>query len=137
VNGHRIADAGVMFDQLGQDQTIGFEYSEEDRRRTAAFKVWDRPEAPLSDLIEKLNAANAIQDPAERAAAVAEVRAAAPKPAQRVFVGKTADRTARVQLADAQGHNRLTLEVAADGTASIAFLDAAGHVTRRIGAENR
>lgn len=134
-DGHRVADAGLMFDQLGQDQTIGFDYSEQDRRRSAGFKVWDRPETPLADLVDKLNSANAMQDPEKRRAALAEIRAAAPKPAQRVFVGKTENRTASVKLSDAEGHNRLTLEVAADGTATIAFLDANGRVVRRIGAD--
>src|SRR5437868_3485195 len=99
-NGQRGAEAGLMFDQLGQDQTIGFEYTEENGQRTAAFKVWDRPDAPLADLVEQLNGANAIQDRTEREAAVARIRAAAPKPAQRVFVGKTRDRVASVVLAD-------------------------------------
>jgi len=131
-NGRRAADAGLMFDQLGQDQTIGFEYSEENGQRTAAFKVWDRPEAPLGDLVEQLNAANAIQDRARREAAVARVRAAAPKPAQRVFVGKSRDRVASVLLADAQGRNRLALKVDAEGGASIEFLDADGKVVQRV-----
>lgn len=130
--GRRTADAGLMFDQLGQDQTIGFEYSEADGRRSAAFKVWDRPDAPLGDLVDQLNAARAITDPIERDAAVARVRAAAPKAAQRVFVGKTPDRVASVRLADAQGRDRLALKVDANGGASIEFLDADGKVTQRI-----
>ena len=128
----RTADAGLMFDQLGQDQTIGFDYSEENGSRTAAFKVWDRPDVPLSDLVEKLNAANAIQNQEERVAAVAQVRAAAPKPAQRVFVGKTRDRVASVMLSDAQGRARLTLKVNANGNASIEFLDGEGKVVQRV-----
>ena len=131
-NGLRAAEAGLMFDQLGQDQTIGFEYSEENGQRAAAFKVWDRPEAPLGDLVDQLNAANAIQDRARREAAVARVRAAAPKSAQRVFVGKSRDRVASVLLADAQGRSRLALKVNADGGASIEFLDADGKVVRRV-----
>lgn len=131
-NGTRAADAGLMFDQLGQDQTIGFEYGENKDGRTAAFKVWDRPDAPLSELVEKLNAANAIQNQAERNAAVAQVRANAPKAALRVFVGKTRDRVASVMLADPQGRNRLALKVDADGNASIEFLDADGKVVQRV-----
>jgi len=131
-NGRRAANAGLMFDQLGQDQTIGFEYGEENGQRAAAFKVWDRPDAPLADLVEQLNGANAIQDRTEREAAVARIRAAAPKPAQRVFVGKTRDRVASVVLADAQGRTRLALKVDADGAASIEFLDADGKVVQRV-----
>ncbi|HJZ73010.1 MAG TPA: hypothetical protein VKE51_14795 [Vicinamibacterales bacterium] len=131
-NGRRTAEAGLMFDQLGQDQTIGFEYSDDEGQRTAAFKVWDRPDTPLSELVEQLNAANAIADRTEREAAVARARAAAPKPAQRVFVGKTRDRVASVVLADARGRNRLALKVDGDGAASIEFLDADGKVVQRI-----
>src|SRR5262245_40665587 len=57
-NGVRSANAGLMFDQLKQDQTIGFSYSEGGGRRTAGFQVWDRPETRLSELIDQLNAAN-------------------------------------------------------------------------------
>jgi hypothetical protein len=131
-NGSRAADAGLMFDQLGQDQTIGFDYTEENGSRTAAFKVWDRPDVPLSELVEKLNAANALPDRAERDAAVAQVRAAAPRPAQRVFVGKTRDRVASVVLSDAQGRSRLALKVSPDGNASIEFLDADGKVIQKV-----
>ena len=129
----RRASAGLMFDQLGQDQTIGFDYSEENGQRSAAFKVWDRPDSPLADLVDKVNAANAIQDAAARQAALEQIRAAAPKPAQRVFVGKSRDRSASVQLSDAQGRTRLTLKVDAAGAASIEFLDADGKVVRRVG----
>ena len=43
-NGTGAADptAGLMFDQLKQDQTIGFSYTESNGRRTAGFQVWDR-----------------------------------------------------------------------------------------------
>jgi hypothetical protein len=132
-NGRREADAGLMFDQLGQDQTIGFEYTEHDGQRSAAFKVWDRPDAPLADLVDALNRARAISDPSERDAAVTRVRAAAPKAAQRVFVGKTSDRVASVLLADAQGRNRLALKVDAAGNAALEFLGEDGKVVQRVG----
>src|SRR5918995_6299151 len=66
VNGSRRANAGLMFDQFKQDQTIGISYSETDGRRSAGLQVWDRPDSKLSDLIEKLNAANKIADAKER-----------------------------------------------------------------------
>lgn len=132
-NGRREADAGLMFDQLGQDQTIGFDYEERNGKRSAAFKVWDRSDVPLGDLVDSLNRAQAIQDPVARDAELARVRAAAPKAAQRVFVGKTSDRVASVLLADAEGRHRLALKVEADGKASIEFLDGDGKVVRRVG----
>ena len=132
VSGRKVANAGIMFDQLDQDQTIGFDYSENNGRRTAGFKVWDRPDSPLSIVVDQLNAANAIKDPAERDAAIAKVRSSAPKAAQRVFVGKTGERVASVMLADDQGRSRLALTVTPDGNASIEFLDEQGKVVQKI-----
>ena len=130
--GRRQANAGIMFDQLKQDQTIGFSYSESNGRRSAGLQVWDRSDAPLSDLIVKLNAANRIQDEAERAKAVAAIRADAPPGPRRVFVGKNADRTALVSLSDAEGRPRLTIAVDAAGNPRIEFLDEAGKVVGRL-----
>jgi hypothetical protein len=131
-DGGRQANAGLMFDQLKQDQTIGITYGESKGQRTAGLQVWDRPEQPLSDLIRALNAANALPEGAERDAALKAARAKAAPGPSRLFAGKTADRSAQVGLADANGKPRLVLKVEADGAASIAFLDADGKTLQRI-----
>jgi hypothetical protein len=131
-DGARRASAGLMFDQLKQDQTIGLTYSEGNGQRTAGLQVWDRSDRPLSELIEQLNAANRIADPAEREAAIKKVRDAAPAGPRRVFVGKTADRSANISLADANGKPRLTLTVDATGSPRIEFLDENGKIVERM-----
>ena len=131
-DGRREADAGIMFDQLKQDQIVGISYSEEGDRRSAGLQVWDRPDTPLSDLIEKRNAANAIQDPDKKTAALKAIRESAPPAPRRVFVGKNNERAATVLLADGQGKPRLVLRVDAGGTASIEFLDADGKIVQRL-----
>ena len=128
----RRANAGIMFDQLNQDQTIGISYSETDGRRTAGLTVWDRADAPLSGLIRQMNEANKLADPAARDARLAAIRAAAPPGPRRVFVGKNADRSATVSLADADGRPRLRLTVDAAGNPRIEFLDESGKVLTRI-----
>jgi hypothetical protein len=132
VNGSRRANAGLMFDQFKQDQTIGISYSETDGRRSAGLQVWDRPESKLSELIEKLNAANRITDRIEREKAVAAIRAVAPPAPRRLFAGKTQDRSATVSLADAAGKPRLNLTVGPDGDPRIEFLDESGKVVARL-----
>lgn len=133
VNGRGRANGGFTFDQWKQDQTIGIQYSEDGGQRSAGLQVWDRSDTVrLSDLIEKLNAANAIQDPTARNAAVQAARATAPPGPQRLFVGKGRDRASTIMLSDANGKPRLNLKVQADGTASIEFLDADGKVTDRL-----
>ncbi len=131
-DGQRRASGGVMFDQLKQDQTVGISYSETNGQRTAGLQVWDRSDTPLSDLIRKLNDANALPDAAARDKAVQAARATAPPGPRRVFVGKNADQSATVSLADANGKPRLLLKVDADGTAGIEFLDADGKVVQRV-----
>jgi hypothetical protein len=133
VNGQGAANAGLMFDQWKQDQTIGIQYSESQGQRSAGLQVWDRSDTQrLSELIERLNAANAIQDTTARAAAVKETRAQAQPGHQRLFVGKDRGRASVVNLFDASGRPRLLLKVEADGAASIEFLDAAGKVINRL-----
>jgi hypothetical protein len=122
-----------MFDQLKQDQTIGFTYSEGNGRRSAGFQVWDRSDTVrLGELIDKLNAANKIEDAAQRDAEIAKIRAAAPPGPRRLFIGKNSDRAATVSLADANGKPRLTLTVDATGNPRIEFLDDQGKVVARV-----
>ena len=135
IDGRPRANAGIMFDQFRQDQTIGFSYSERDGQRTAGFQVWDRSDTPLSELIERLNAANRIADRSERERAIAAARAAAPPGPRRVFIGKMPDRSATVSLADGDGKPRLTMTVDAAGNPRIEFLDRQGTVVSRIPAE--
>ncbi|MFN2444554.1 MAG: hypothetical protein ABR606_03050 [Vicinamibacterales bacterium] len=131
-DGQRRATSGIAFDQLKQDQIIALTYSENNGERTAGLQLWDRPETRLSELIDKLNAANQIADATAREAAVKKVRSEAPPAPRRVFVGKNADRSAAVSLADANGKARLILKVDAGGEASIEFLDEDGKVAQRI-----
>ena len=131
-DGQRRATAQLAFDQLKQDQTIAISYSEANGQRSAGLQVWDRSDSRLSELIRKLNDANALTDPAAREKAVQAARAGAPPGPRRVFVGKNQEKAATVSLADATGKPRLTMTVAADGTASIDFLDEGGKTVRRL-----
>lgn len=132
VDGQGRANAGIMFDQFKQDQTIGISYSETNGRRTAGLQVWDRPDTPLGELIDRLNAANQIADAAERQKAIAAIRASTQPASRRLFAGKLPDRSATVSLSDAAGKPRLTLTVDADGNPRIEFLDDAGKVVSRL-----
>ncbi len=131
-DGGRRANAGIMFDQLKQDQTIGISYSENNGQRSAGLQVWDRSEQPLSDVIRALNDANALPEGPQRDAAIKAARARAPAGPRRLFAGKNADKSATVSLADGQGKPRLVMRVSEDGAASIEFLDADGNVTQRV-----
>lgn len=132
VDGQPRANAGLMFDQYRQDQTIGISYQEGGGRRSAGLHVWDRADEGLGALVDMLNAANELTDPAEREKALAAARAAAPPGPRRLFVGKNSDKAAVVSLADADGRPRLNITVDADGNPRIEFLDAEGKVVAKL-----
>lgn len=134
-DGVRRANALLAFDQIKQDQTIALSYNEANGQRSTGLTVWDRPEVRLSELIDKLNAAQKIADAAARDQAIKQARASMPPSPRRVFVGKETDRSAAIMLADAEGHPRLRLRVEAAGQASIEFLDRDGKLTQRIPAQ--
>jgi hypothetical protein len=51
---------------------------------------------------------------------------------RRVWLGRTDDGTASLQLRDANGRKRIVMQVLADGTPSLQFLDAAGKVINQM-----
>ena len=128
------AGSSLLFDQYKQDQTLGFVYGEENGKRLAGIRVWDRPDASLFPLIELSDQlANAASD-AERERIQAQMTDQAKEHgsvSERLFAGKQFGDSI-VKLADKQGRPRLLLKVDSAGSASIEFLDAAGVVVRRI-----
>ena len=141
-NGHVSADAGFMFDQYGQDQTVGLTYDEQDGRRSAGLRVWDRSDRPINVLADMVEPIKRMPEGPEKTRRMQAVRDSATRlglgGAQRVFVGKQPNKTATVILADAQSRPRLRLVVDSAGTARIEFLDDAGRVTRTLaGVDNR
>jgi hypothetical protein len=139
-DGHVAANAGFMFDQYGQDQTIGLTYDETDGRRSAGLRVWDRPDQPVTVLADMVEPIKMMPEGPEKTRRLTAVRDNALKlglgGAQRVFVGKQPDKTATVVLADAQSRPRLRLVVDSAGAARIEFLDQTGSVVRTLSASN-
>ena len=125
-----------MFDQYGQDQTVGITYDEQDGRRSAGLRVWDRPNQPVTVLADLVEPIKLMAEGPEKTRRMTAVRDSALKlglgGAQRVFVGKQTDRTATVVLADAQSRPRLRLVVDSAGAARIDFLDDKGAVIRSL-----
>jgi hypothetical protein len=103
--GHE-AGAAFLFDQFRQDQTIGLLYQDTSGQRSAGLRVWERPDALLTE---------------ETA-----------KGAVRVFVGRDQDQAAILNLCDGQGKVRLRLVVESEGHAKLEFLDAEGQVSARL-----
>jgi hypothetical protein len=123
------ASSGLLFDQYKQDQTLGLMYDEENGKRQAGLRVWDRPDQSMQPAIELSDALAKAKTEQERASVHARldalVKSWGPHPvAERFFAGKTLD--------DKQGRARLVLKVDGAGNASIEVLDESGAVTRHF-----
>ncbi|HYD45135.1 MAG TPA: hypothetical protein VEA79_07720 [Phenylobacterium sp.] len=121
----------LSFDQFEQDQVVALNHSESpDGTRRAGLSITDRPEKPLPfEAMGKLAKAT----PAEREALTKELIASGSLGVkQRVFIGKTPDKSSALLLADADGKPRILMQVTAAGEAQIQFLDDAGKPVKTI-----
>jgi hypothetical protein len=134
-DGKASANGHIFFDQYKQDQTVGLLYSENDRKRTAGVRVWDRPNWSIGPLMEMSDRAAKAPTDAEKAKIRAEMmeyaKAQGDLGGERMFAGKLLD-DAIVRLADKQGRPRLVMKVGADGAPTIEFLDETGKVVKKI-----
>lgn len=132
------ASAGLMFDQYKQDQTVGVIYNDQNGRRTAGLRVWDRPNYSIEPLMEYSDRAARAETDAARQAIRKEMldyaMARGGVGAERFFAGKTLQ-DAVVRLADKEGRPRLLLKVDEKGEPSVEFLDEKGKVVKRIVAQ--
>jgi len=119
------AGAALLFDQFNQDQTVGIMYSQAGARRSAGLHVWDRPDMPITAMIDKMDAIKAMKDGPEKQA---ELDKMGELGARRVFVGKNQNGAAGVTIADRRGKTRIALTVDDNNAARLQFLDDAGKV---------
>ena len=123
----------LLFDQQRGDQVLGLISDENEMGRTAGMTVWDRPDVPLVDLVERYRHLQAMAPGPERSKLQAEFDACcAGFGATRVFLGKTRGRDATLALSDANGRERLRLVVTPDGDARVEFLNEQGRVSSTL-----
>jgi hypothetical protein len=130
-NGVAHAGADLMFDQYNQDQTVGISYDQEDGKPTAGFRVWDRPETPVAEIVERMQAVTSMPEGPAKQEALQQLQQAKARGdfgALRVFMGKTPDRVASLVLSDPTGKPRLKIAVDGAGNPTISFLDEKGNV---------
>lgn len=131
-DGKTFANAGIMFDQFKQDQTLGLIYTDTEGQRSAGLHVWDRPDTPLAEVLSRSAAIERMPDGPEKTRALEESRVQGAWGAQRVFVGKTPAREAVVNLRDGRNRPRLRLVVSTEGDARVEFLGADGEVVYQL-----
>jgi hypothetical protein len=130
------AYGGFTFDQYKQSQAIGLLYNDHTGSRQVGLSVWDRPETPLPDLIQRREAVEKMPNGAAKETAMKSLRDAEFSPT-RIFVGKNKEREAKVTLYDAKGNARINMVVDAVGAPRLDFLDENGKVTHSLPGNTR
>jgi hypothetical protein len=131
-DGKYLAGSLLAFDQYGGDQVVGMQYEEANSKRKAGFHVWDRPDVSSEEQNKNFDDAHKLKPGPERDKLMQQAVGS-----ERVFVGRSGDRSANVTLFDANSRPRLRLSVGPDGDPKLEFLDAAGKVTQVFPASPR
>jgi len=126
------AGGGILFDRYKQDQIVGILYEEGNGRHAAGLHVWDRPDAPLSKLMDRLAEIEAMKTNEEKSKAYKAIEDEGLAGSRRVFVGRSADDAAKLVLSDRKGKPRLVLAVDASGNPSIQLLDENGKLVSEM-----
>jgi hypothetical protein len=121
----------LSFDQYQQDQVLSIDAADEGGRRQVGVTVVDRPDYPITDVLEALDGASSLAAD-KRAAAMKAFMKARPQAHQRLTLGRAGDRSVGLRLKDAEGRDRVVIKVAADGTPAIQILDQSGKVTVQL-----
>ena len=125
------ANASLNFDQYKQDRTLQLFYGEYQEQRTAGLAIFDQPDIPLSQLIDRREALENMPDGSEKTEATEALMADSAQ-SRRVFIGKNLDRSATFVLSDPQGRPRLVLAVDPAGEPTLQFLDEAGETIQSL-----
>jgi hypothetical protein len=121
----------LSFDQYMQDQVFTVDANEEDGKRQARMSFVDYPNYPITDVLAIMQKTSAL--PAEqREAELKKFFAEHGEPHQRLYLGRSGDRSVALRLKDTDGHDRIVIMVKPDGIPVIQFLDAQGNVQAQL-----
>jgi hypothetical protein len=126
----------LSFDQYEQDQIFAIDSGREDQEKFSAIRIGERGDYPIQEAYD----ASLVIDKLPKDQQDAEWKkffSAHTGDANRIYLGRSPDKSASLRLKDADGHERLVMRVNADGDPVIQFLDANGKVTNEFTAAKK
>jgi len=127
--------AHLSFDQYEQDQIFVIDSGRDDQDTFSAIRIGERGDYPIQQEIDASVQINKLPKD-QQAAEWKTFLATHTGDADRIYLGRSPDKSASLAIKDEQGHNRLIIRVDAEGNPVIQFLDEAGKVSKQIRAEN-
>ncbi|MFA7746072.1 hypothetical protein [Salinicoccus roseus] len=122
--------ASLTFDEYRQDQVIQMSYIEEKGQTQYGFSVFDRPNRPLSHIVNEHREIEAsdMSDEEEETAYRVLYKGNAP----RAFMGKSQNGDVSMKLMDSKGKDRIRMVIDEDDEPRMEFLNAHGDVTYKL-----
>jgi hypothetical protein len=128
-------NAHLSFDQYEQDQIFVIDSGREDQDKYSAIRIGERGNYPIQQEIDASVQINKLPKD-QQAAEWKKFFATHAGDADRIYLGRSPDKSASLRIKDDQGRNRLIIRVDAGGNPVIQFLDEGGKVSKEIRAEN-
>ena len=121
----------LSFDQYEQDQIFAIDSGREDQEKFSAIRIGERGDYPIQEAYdESLRIDKMPKD--QQDAEWKKFFSTHTGDANRIYLGRSPDKSASLRLKDADGHERLVMRVDAKGDPVIQFLDATGKVTNEF-----
>lgn len=121
----------LSFDEYEQDQVLVIDAQQNGDKRASALTIVDRPNYPIGELVELTDRIRNFSKEQQQAE-ITKFTQSHPSPHQRLYLGRSDDRSVALKFKDAEGHDRIVIQVAADGAATIKFLDQSGKVVSQL-----
>ena len=125
----------LSFDQYEQDQIFAVDSGREDQDMFSAIRIGERGDYPIQEAYDaSLQIEKLPKD--QQDAEWKKFLTTHTGDANRIYLGRSPDKSASLKIKDVQGKDRLVIRVDAAGNPVIQFLDAGGKVSKEIRAEN-
>ena len=119
----------MTFDQYKQDQVVQMFLREENKVREYGFRVFDRPEMHIKEVVAIVKKLEACTDEAEKQRIMDDLRS---QSAVRMQMGKFKDNSVGMRINDKNGQERIRAYVDANDVPHLELLDADGNVTAKL-----
>jgi len=128
--GNYESGASLTFDQYKQDQVVQIHYSDDNGQKDYGFSVYDRPNTPLPELMDKHN--NIINSELSKEEKDRELDKIWERNTRRAFMGKNSKGEVTLQISDSKGNPRIRMVVDENDVPRVEFLDGEGNVTYKL-----
>ncbi len=128
--GNYVSSASLTFDQYKQDQVVQMHYYGKNGSNYYGFSVYDRPNQPLSETIERLQSIqHHMEEGQEKQEAISRLFEGH---CPRAFMGKSQNGEVSVRLMDSKGSERIRMVIDANDVPRLEFLNENGEVVYKL-----